>query len=269
MTHATSISHNAHAPFTGVGVALITLFDEHKKLDTEATAAHAERVVEMGARAVLVGGTTGEPAALTIAERLELVEVVVSRIGGSAVVVAGVAASSTAVACELTRGVAHAGADCVLSPPDATVDVTTHYEAVKEAANNLPVLAYHSPAKYPPGVDVDLLGSLPVAGCKDSSGDAKRLLSEVTKSTRAVYTGSSSLLLLCSALGGAGALSGIANAYPDLAIDAFGGDADAQKRLHLIMDSVNKIPLPANLKQLTSQRFGTSTASRPSVSEAH
>ena len=36
------------APFTGVGVALVTLFDEEGEIDAPATADHAARLVDAG-----------------------------------------------------------------------------------------------------------------------------------------------------------------------------------------------------------------------------
>ena len=51
--------------FTGVGVALATLFDEAGEVDVKATAAHAATLVELGIRAVVVAGSTGEASALT------------------------------------------------------------------------------------------------------------------------------------------------------------------------------------------------------------
>ncbi len=45
--------------FTGVGVALVTLFDDDGEVDAKATADHAAALVELGMRAVLVAGSTG------------------------------------------------------------------------------------------------------------------------------------------------------------------------------------------------------------------
>src|SRR5438045_739992 len=53
----------------GIGVALVTLFDGDLAVDVDATAAHAARLVDLGVRAVLVCGSTGEADALTDAER--------------------------------------------------------------------------------------------------------------------------------------------------------------------------------------------------------
>lgn len=51
--------------FTGVGVALVTLFRDDGALDAAATAELAAALTDLGVRAVLVAGTTGEAAALT------------------------------------------------------------------------------------------------------------------------------------------------------------------------------------------------------------
>lgn len=249
------------APFVGVGVALVTLFDDERRVDISGTVRHAANLVDRGVRAVLVAGSTGEFKALTKGERTALLAGLVEGIHGNAVVIAGVGASSTDGACRLTEAAVEAGADCILSAPGSD-DIARHYKEVKNAAGELPVLAYHWPALYPPGVDVRDLDSLPIAGCKDSTGDPKRLLDEVAASSCAIYTGSSSLLLMCSAVGGAGAIVAIANAYPELSIAAFAGDGAAQRELYLVQRSVQELPLPVDVKRLTAERFGTSPVVR-------
>jgi 4-hydroxy-tetrahydrodipicolinate synthase len=58
--------------FTGVAVALVTLFDDDGGLDAKATAEHAATLVELGMRALVVAGSTGEAAALEPEERATL-----------------------------------------------------------------------------------------------------------------------------------------------------------------------------------------------------
>src|SRR5207247_1452219 len=57
--------------FSGVGVALVTLFQDDGGLDAAATAGHAARLVELGIRAVVVAGTTGEASPLSPGARRE------------------------------------------------------------------------------------------------------------------------------------------------------------------------------------------------------
>ena len=78
---------------------------------------------------------------------------------------------------------------------------------------------------------VDVLGELPVAGIKDSSGDAERLLLEADALTAGVYTGSPVLLHLAGAIGCAGAILGLANVDPEGCARAWLGDGDVQRTL--------------------------------------
>ena len=51
--------------FTGVGVALVTIFGDDLELDAPATSDLASQLVELGVKAVVVGGTTGEASLST------------------------------------------------------------------------------------------------------------------------------------------------------------------------------------------------------------
>jgi hypothetical protein len=77
------------AIFTGVGVALVTIFDDEGEIDAPATADHAARLVEAGVRAVLVAGTTGEAMALEPDERSDLLIAVRYAVDGRVPVIAG------------------------------------------------------------------------------------------------------------------------------------------------------------------------------------
>ena len=55
--------------FSGVGVALVTLFDDDGRVDVPGTADLAGRLAETGLDAFVVGGSTGEAYALEEEER--------------------------------------------------------------------------------------------------------------------------------------------------------------------------------------------------------
>jgi 4-hydroxy-tetrahydrodipicolinate synthase len=250
--------------FEGVGAALVTLFGEDGSLDAAATAEHAGRIVEAGVSAVVVAGTTGEAAALTAEERTELLvavrKVVHPRSGVP--LIAGTGATSIDGAVSFTRDAREAGADAVLalSLPGAT-DQRPYYAAVAQAAGELPVLAYHFPKVSSPGIDLDELAGLPVAGLKDSSGDAAHLLWALESWGRPVYAGAAALITMAGAVGCAGVIVGLANAEPEKCIAAFKGDGSAQLRLGQAI-RVSQSRFPGRLKELVSERFGTSTVTR-------
>lgn len=247
--------------FTGVGVALVTLFREDGALDAPATADLAAQLVGLGVRCVLVAGTTGEAATLTAEERDALVGAVRAALPPEVPVLAGTGAPTGRQAAELTVRACAAGADAVLVlSPAGVPDPRPYYEAVAEAATG-PLLAYHFPGASAPGIPVGLLPDLPVSGLKDSSGDAGRLLHERDVFAGDLYTGATSLVGLCGAIGAAGALVAVANLAPEDAVSAFAGDAEAQVRL-AALDRSASTDFPAGYKRAAAERFGTSGVTR-------
>jgi 4-hydroxy-tetrahydrodipicolinate synthase len=248
--------------FTGVGVALITVFDEDGEVDAAETAEHAARLVDLGMQAVVVAGSTGEAAALSPEERGRLVARVRGAVPDGTPVIAGTGAASAHQAVRLTADAARAGADAalVLSPPGAA-DIRPYYEKVAAAVPGFPVLAYHYPAVAPPGIPVAALAELPVVGCKDSTGDPDRLLATLSTWDRPVYVGSSALLSMAAGVGAVGAILALANAEPERCIEAFAGDGKAQLALaesHLAA----KAGFPQGIKGLTARRWGIAAHAR-------
>ncbi|MGH9042468.1 MAG: dihydrodipicolinate synthase family protein [Acidimicrobiia bacterium] len=248
-------------PFVGVGVALATLFDDDGELDAEATAEHAARLVALGVRAVVVAGSTGEAATLSPEERVALLSAVRDAVPDPVPVLAGTGAPSGRQAAALTLSAAEHGAAgvLVLSPPRVD-DPRPYYELVARSAGDLPVLAYHFPKASLPGIPVEMLADLPVAGLKDSSGDPDRLLEELEWG-RPLYTGSAAILALAGPLGCAGAILALANLEPEGCIAAFEGDPKAQRALTGAHRAAGS-NFPRGLKEAMASRFGTSTVSR-------
>lgn len=234
--------------FTGVGVALVTLFEEDGALDLLATADHARRMVDAGMRAILVAGTTGEPSTLDEPEQTALVRAVVVAVAGRVPVIAGVRGVD-AVERAIAARAAEADAILALSPHD---HLASYYADV--AAVGLPTLAYHFPRVSPPGIPIDALGGLPVVGIKDSSGDIERLRLEVRDWGGPVFTGSALILRDAANAGAAGALVSLANLDPARCIDAFAGDETAQA-------GAEAFDVPT-LKSHMAERFGTSPTAR-------
>jgi 4-hydroxy-tetrahydrodipicolinate synthase len=250
---------SASPVFSGVGVALITVFGEGGELRPEESAAHAGQLVEEGVRAVVVAGTTGEAMTLEPEERTRLLRAVRGAVGGRVPVIAGTGAPSARQAVALSRRAAEDGADAVLalSPPGAA-DPRAYYEQIA-AAIELPLLGYHFPQVSPPGVPLGGLGGLPIDGLKDSSGEAERLVLEAEEVPVGLYVGQHSLLLLAGAIGCSGAILGLANVDVAGCARAWEGDAEAQRRL--VADHTDLATIPA-LKRRVSSLRGTDPAAR-------
>jgi 4-hydroxy-tetrahydrodipicolinate synthase len=250
-----------HAPYTGVGVALVTLFDRNGGLDAPATADLAARLVADGMRGVVVAGSTGEAAALDVEERSRLISAVHKSVGDGVPVVAGTGAPSARQAVALSRRAVDDGADAllVLSPPGSD-DPRPYYAAVSTAVE-VPVLAYHYPAMSAPGIPVALLCELPVAGLKDSTGDPARLAVELDDMPVGLYTGSAALLLQARAMGCSGAILALANVDPVGCIRAWDGDGGCQREL-ISGHRAGALAGIAGLKRALAGLYGTSITTR-------
>lgn len=248
--------------FRGAGVALVTMFHDDGAIDPGATGELARELAERGMQAVLVAGTTGEAATLTNAERSELTGAVRRAVPPGVPVIAGTGAPSVRQAVTLTGEAVAAGADAVLAWPPATIrDLAAYFKGVADAAQGRPVLAYHFPRLYPPGIPVEMLAGLPVSGQKDSSGEPERLLDELAHYPGATYVGSSAVLCMAGPMGATGALLALANVEPELCTAAFAGDAGAQRALadrHLAASRGGVLAL----KQILAEDRGTPVPAR-------
>ena len=139
--------------FTGVGVALVTIFGEDLELDAPATSDLASQLVELGVKAVVVGGTTGEASSLDPEERTELLVAVRKAIpeGSGVPVIAGTGAPSSRQAVRYTQAARDGGADAVLalSPPGAA-EPQRYYDGSGRAAEQCPFLPTITRTSRPP-----------------------------------------------------------------------------------------------------------------------
>jgi len=247
--------------FTGVGVALVTLFDDDGALQAKATGDLAAQLVDLGLTAVLVTGTTGEASTLSPDERDELLGAVRAALPAGVPVIAGTGAPTGRQAAVLTERAFGAGADAVLAlSPPGVADPRPYYATVAAAATG-PLLAYHFPGASAPGIPVELLADLPVSGLKDSSGDAARLLHERDVFAGDLWTGATALVGLSGGIGADGGLLAVANVAPEDSVAAFGGDGAAQVRL-AALDRTASLDFPGGYKRATAERFGTSAYTR-------
>ncbi len=248
--------------FSGVGVALVTLFGADGEIDPGSTGKLAASLAARGAAAVLVNGTTGEAGTLTGEERATLIEAVRAAVPAPVPVIAGTGAPSLRQASGLTRAAVAAGADAMLTwCPPGCADLAGYFSAIREAAAGRPVLAYHNPFLCCAEIPVDSLDSLPVTGVKDSSGSPDRLLDELARYPGGTYVGSAGFLALAGPMGTTGALLALANLAPEACIRAWGGDPAAQRDLTAEHLAVRRGG-PARLKLMLAGAEGTSPVSR-------
>lgn len=240
--------------FEGVGVALLTIFNADLSIDTGASAHLAEVLVQHEVAGVIVAGTTGEAFSLDRQERIALIKAVKASV--DVPVIAGTGAPSIWQAEMLTKDAHQAGADGMLAlTPAGTADPRPYYSALRQAAETRWLGGYHFPAISGPGIDLEVLDELDIDACKDSTGDAGRLLAQVTTHATPIYPGSSALVLMAGQLGSPGVILAAANAAPDLCVRAFEGDVEAFKEMAPIHAATSRRH-PHGIKAVAAERFG-------------
>ncbi len=201
--------------------ALLTPFDAAGRLDVGRYPDYLDWLERAGVDGHFAFGTTGEGVTLSVDERRRGLEAIV-RVSHVPVYVQvgslNVADTKTLLAHAADAGAAGAA---VVSPPYYTHDadaLVAYYAALARQAS-LPLLWYnipsHAQSDLTPALAARLLAETDAyIGIKDSSRDATRLLlyRDLGLNT---YTGAESLVLYATAIG-AGSVTGLASAFPEL-----------------------------------------------------
>jgi 4-hydroxy-tetrahydrodipicolinate synthase len=168
----------------GVGISLTALATPFRDtlVDWSAASNLATRQIERGTAALIMCGSTGEAAALSLPEYARLVRGVVEAASGGVPVIAGCTASSTATAIELGREAASAGADALLcaAPPyvkPTQEGMVAHIRAVAHAVH-IPIVLYDVPSRSGVAISDDTVARLHdaelIIGLKDATADLSR-----------------------------------------------------------------------------------------------
>ncbi|MFC7132024.1 MULTISPECIES: dihydrodipicolinate synthase family protein [Salinibaculum] len=265
----TSSDTTASPDVSGVVPPTVTAFDGNGDVDPDATAAHAQFVVDGGANAVFPLGTNGEFALLTAGERRRVVEAVTDAV--DVPVIAGVGAPSTRETVANAEHAASVGVDgvVVVTPYYYPLDeegAVAHYRSVA-AAVDVPVYVYHIPSKTGNELSLETLGRIAaldgVAGLKDSSKDVPWLAQAIDANPDMDFlVGSDSLLFAGLELGCTGLVSAVANVFPELVVDLYdayaAGDEDEAQRLQStvfdVRSAMKRGPYMAGVKTALSLR---------------
>ena len=218
-----------HIRLEGFVPPLVTPLTGDGSLDAGSMRRLIERVVQAGARAVFVLGTSGEFTLLDPSTQRAVIQSAVAQSGGRVPVLVGVSDHGVPGVLEKAGWAQEAGADgLVVTPPFyfpfSQGEVESFIEGLL-ARTALPVILYNIPQLAQTGFSVELatrLASHPrVVGIKDSSGDFiyfQRLI-EAIKPVRpefGIMQGRESLAAASLLMGADGIVPGLGNLAPGL-----------------------------------------------------
>src|SRR5580692_5151717 len=101
----------------GVFPAITTQFKRDQSIDLDATARHAEVLIDSGVAGLIFLGSLGENQTMRREEKRMVIEAMVKAVNGRVAVLSGVAESSCGEACAYVRDVEKLGANGVMLMP--------------------------------------------------------------------------------------------------------------------------------------------------------
>ncbi len=209
----------------GILTAMITPFTQNG-VNLEEFGKMIEYQIEGGTDALVVLGTTGEPATMTEAEKEEAITYAVKKAAGRIKIIVGTGSNNTAKAVAASVKAEKLGADGVLAVTPYYNKCTQkglleYYRAIC-AAVKIPVIAYNVPSRTAVNIlpeTAEKLACIPnMAGIKEASGN----MAQVCETMRRIrgkmdlYSGEDFLNLPMLAIGGAGLISVTSNIAPAL-----------------------------------------------------
>ena len=207
-------------------VALVTPMQADGSLDLVALDRLIDWHVENGTHALVVVGTTGESATLSVQEHCDLVAHCVQVTGKLISVIAGTGSNRTEEALYFTKSAQQHGAyACLLVTPyynkPSQEGLYQHFKAVAEAVD-IPQILYNVPSRTACDLaleTVDRLADLDnIVGIKDATGDVARgkQLIQRCGDRLAIYSGEDAITLSLMMGGADGTISVTANVAPAL-----------------------------------------------------
>ncbi|MFC6487823.1 dihydrodipicolinate synthase family protein [Nitratireductor sp. GCM10026969] len=258
-------NRGAHAPGEkfGLSAALTTPFARDMSIDTGRMEAHAKSLLEEGCASVTLFGTTGEGASLCERERIAILDAFAAAHVDPTRLVAGISATAMEQATEQATAALEAGVHTLLVPPpfyfkDLSEEglFAWYAELFERIGRYGPrILLYHIPQVTAVALPLPVVQRLKqgygeiVLGVKDSGGHWPTTESFLGESDLTILVGDERHLARAVRLGGAGAISGMANVFPRelAALVETGQDND---RLSRLVDSLVKLPIIPAIKTL-------------------
>ncbi len=242
----------------GMGVALVTPFQEDGSVDYEALIRLVDFQLQNGTDFLCVLGTTAETPTLTKDEKDQIKRTVIERVNGRIPILLGVGSNSTQAVVDTLKNEDMTGVDALLvvvpyyNKPSQE-GIYQHYKAVAEATD-LPIVLYNVPGRT--GVNMTAQTTLRLAhdfenivAIKEASGNITQM-DEILKNKPEgfdVISGDDGITFPLITMGAVGVISVLGNAFP--------AEFSRMNRLALQGDYANALAIHHQFNELYSLLF--------------
>ncbi|HTL40413.1 MAG TPA: 4-hydroxy-tetrahydrodipicolinate synthase [Pseudolysinimonas sp.] len=229
-------------------VPLMTPFTPDGAVDHESLANLVEWQLAQGTHGISIGGSTGEPGAQSVEERIAAIRTVTEVVADRVPVVAGTGTAQLHETLELTAAARNLGIDAslIITPYYARPTqeaLYVWYSTVAAEYPDLPIVAYNVPSRTAVDIAPETVARLwrdvdNFVGVKETTKDFEHFsrVLQLCGPELIVWSGIELLCLPLLALGGAGFLSATSNIAPAAHARMFelweSGDQQAAREIH-------------------------------------
>ena len=256
----------------GTGVALVTPFNNDKSVDFVGLESLVNFQIDNGVNYLVVLGTTGEPATLSVDEIEQVKQTIIKANNGRLPLVLGIGGNNTLAVVEEVKSMDLTDFAAVLSVSPyynkpTQEGIYQHFKAISDASPK-PIILYNVPSRTGQNVASGTIIRLAnecenIVAVKEAAGDivqAMRLIQQTPKDFM-VISGDDMIALPMVLAGGSGVISVIGQGLPkdfsEMIQLGLNGHVAAANELHYkVMDSIDYIfeeGNPAGIKALLSK----------------
>ena len=258
--------------FEGVATALVTPMNQDGSVNYNRLCSLIDEQIAAGIAGLVICGTTGESATLSIEEHKKVLDVAIKHTNKRVPIIAGTGSNDTAVAAELSIEAEESGADALLMVTPyynktTQAGLIAHYTYVAQRVN-IPIILYNVPSRTGVNIKPETYAELAkldnIVAIKEANGD----LSSIVKTLNLcgdkldIYSGNDDQIVPIMALGGKGVISVLSNVAPketvDLCTYMLDGEVEKAAKMQIyysplidaLFSEVNPIPVKVAMNEM-------------------
>ena len=240
------------AIFKGAGVAIVTPMKNNEEVNYDKLEELINQQIDGGTDAIVIAGTTGESATLTMEEHRDVIKAAIEFTKHRVPVVAGTGSNCTRTAIQLSQEAEEAGADGLL---------ISHYSQIADSTK-CPIIMYNVPGRTGCNLLPETVAELVrtksnLVGLKEATGNLAQASKTMalTDGKLDLYSGEDGLVVPLMSIGAVGVISVWSNVAPGkvhaMCESFFKGDIKTARKLQLealplvdaLFSEVNPIPV--------------------------